>query len=65
MTRREFAKTLLAASGLSLLPSLAPGASANTFSFILLGDLHFDRLAHHDLTWLQRDKPDDLRQVRD
>jgi len=32
---------------------------------VLLGDLHFDKLGHHDLAWLEKDKPDDLRQVRD
>lgn len=33
------------------------------FSFALLGDLHFDRLAHHDMEWLKREKPNDVRQV--
>ena len=65
MTRREFTQTLLAAGGLSLLQPLAHAARPTGFSFVLLGDLHFDRLAHHELDWLQRDKPDDLRQVRD
>jgi hypothetical protein len=31
-------------------------------SFIVLGDIHYDRLEDHDLEWL-RTKPDDLRQV--
>lgn len=34
------------------------------FSFALLGDLHYDKLQHHNLDWLQAEKPDDLRQVR-
>lgn len=31
-------------------------------SFLVLGDLHYDRLVDHDLNWLST-KPDDLRQV--
>lgn len=66
ITRRRFAARLLAgAASLSLAPRLAPAAGPERFSFVLLGDLHFDRLEHHDLEWLQRDKPDDVRQVRD
>ena len=66
LTRRAFAKTLLAATaGLNLLPSLARAGSKEAFSFPLLGDLHFDKLVCHDLESLQRDKPDDVRQVRE
>jgi hypothetical protein len=65
-TRREFLNSLLAgATGLALLPGPAGAANRETFSFPLLGDLHFDKLEHHDLEWLQKDKPDDVRQVRD
>ncbi len=69
--RREFLKRLLAgATGLALAELSSHAANpqiggAGAFSFVLLGDLHFDRLAHHDVEWLGRDKPDDLRQVRD
>lgn len=42
-----------------LIPSLL--FSQNS-SFIILGDLHYDRLKDHDMDWL-RQKPDDLRQV--
>ena len=31
--------------------------------FALLGDLHFDRLHHHDMAWLKQHKPNDVRQV--
>ena len=66
LTRRDFVKTLLAGSaGLSLLPPLARAAGKEAFSFPLLGDLHFDKLGCHDLASLQRDKPDDVRQVRE
>ncbi len=65
-TRREFFKTLIAGTaGLSLMPPPVRAASKEAFAFPLLGDLHFDKLACHDLQMLQRDKPDDLRQVRE
>ncbi len=65
-TRRQFARLLLAGTAgaaVSCLPVQA--ADKAPFSFLLLGDSHFDRLAHHDLEWLGKEKPDDLRQVRD
>ncbi len=65
-TRRHFVKTLLAGTaGLSLLPPLAQAGAKDAFSFMLLGDLHFDKLACHDLDALKRDKPDDVRQVHE
>jgi hypothetical protein len=65
--RRDFFKTLLAGTaGLSILPPLLARANdKDAFSFPLLGDLHFDKLACHDLEALGREKPDDLRQVRE
>jgi 3',5'-cyclic AMP phosphodiesterase CpdA len=66
--RRSFLRTVLTgAAGLSMpgLPNLARGAASEGFRFVLLGDLHYDKLEHHDLDWLGRDKPDDLRQVKD
>lgn len=66
LTRRGFAKTLLAGTaGLGLLPALARAGNKEAFAFPLLGDLHFDKLGCHDLELLQKDKPDDLRQVRE
>jgi hypothetical protein len=66
LTRRGFAKTLLAGTAsLGLLPALARGGNKEAFSFPVLGDLHFDKLGYHDLELLQQDKPDDLRQVRE
>ena len=37
-------------------------SSAQQSSFLVLGDLHYDRLGDHDMNWLGT-KPDDLRQV--
>jgi hypothetical protein len=65
-TRREFMKTLFASTaGLSLLPPPVRAASKAAFAFPLLGDLHYDKLSCHDLELLGREKPDDLRQVRE
>lgn len=33
-------------------------------SFLVLGDIHYDRMEDHDMTWLS-EKPDDLRQVKE
>jgi hypothetical protein len=38
-------------------------AAAPLYSFPLLGDLHYDKLAHHDMDWVRREKPDDERQM--
>src|SRR5262245_47882470 len=60
ITRRAFL------AGAALLPvALRAGAAAGqSFSFIFLGDIHLDRLEHHDMAWLEREKPNDVRQVR-
>lgn len=64
LTRREFLnRSALAASSIAAVPTLA--ASSHAFSFVLLGDLHFDRVEHHDFEWLRANKPDDVRQVQD
>src|SRR5262245_35771600 len=62
MTRRELLAGCVGAA-------LANGAVADTtrprpFSFVALGDTHFDRLAHHDMAWLEREHPGDVAQVR-
>ncbi|HEY6167732.1 MAG TPA: metallophosphoesterase [Verrucomicrobiae bacterium] len=64
LNRREFVRTTLAgAAGAALLPAASVAASRRAFSFVLLGDLHFDQLTHHDMAWLKQEKPDDVRQV--
>ncbi|HWQ90630.1 MAG TPA: metallophosphoesterase [Clostridia bacterium] len=65
-SRRQFIQRSVAgAATLALSPSAIQAAAGRSFSFVLLGDLHLDKLEHHDLGWLEREKPDDLRQVRD
>lgn len=65
LSRRIFLQTGAAATGLALAVrrSRAAAPAAKRFSFVLLGDLHFDRLEHHDMEWVRRDKPNDVRQI--
>jgi hypothetical protein len=64
--RRHFLKTL-AAAGAFLGPAgnwaFAAAEGADNWAFPLLGDLHFDRLEHHDHEWLRREHPGDVSQV--
>jgi 3',5'-cyclic AMP phosphodiesterase CpdA len=69
VTRREFLRTsATVVAGATLAPSLlraaANAGAANRFSFVLLGDLHFDKMEHHDLAWLDRTHPNDLSQIK-
>lgn len=59
ITRRRFLSYSLAA-----LPAVTSAASADAFSFVLLGDLHYDKLEHHDMNWLEKNKPGDLGQIK-
>src|SRR4051794_15367912 len=63
LTRRHFLQTTTLAAGAAALPLRAAEAKGD-FSFILLGDLHFDRLAHHDMGWLDKNKKGDLSQIQ-
>lgn len=68
LTRRRFLQASTTAAGLALAPSWLPAASTpaantNAFSFVLLGDLHFDRPEHHDMAWVRAEKPNDVRQI--
>src|SRR5689334_7527283 len=66
-TRRQFLTTSAAAAGLALTSRGSPAAtlpSGRAFSFVLLGDLHFDKLEHHDMAWVQKDKPNDVSQIQ-
>lgn len=67
LTRRQFVQATTAATGLALAPAWTRAAAdtprRGPFSFILLGDLHFDRLEHHDMAWVKKDKPNDVRQI--
>jgi hypothetical protein len=65
LSRRRFLQTsALAVAGLGLQPQYAPAATQHSFSFVLLGDLHYDKLEHHDMAWLEKNKAGDLSQIR-
>ena len=60
-SRRRFLQACSAAA----LPVASSAAEATKpFSFILLGDLHYDSLAHHDMKWLQDHHAGDLSQIQ-
>ncbi len=70
LTRRQFiTTTTVAGTALALGSSHptrlvgAPPATGKAFSFVLLGDIHYDKLEHHDMAWVQKDKPNDVRQI--
>lgn len=65
LSRREFIGSAALAAGMLALPGTMRAAHPDAFSFLLIGDLHFDRLSHHDMDWLRKNKPDDVRQVED
>jgi hypothetical protein len=56
MIKRSFFIILLAAVSLV-------GMSQKS-SFIILGDIHYDKMENHDMEWLKT-KPDDVRQVKE
>ena len=65
MTRRQFSGTCIGGAVLaSPLSRAATSPRAEPFSFVLLGDLHFDKLEHHDMDWLQKNHAGDVNQVR-
>lgn len=68
-TRRQIlgaAAALPAGAALARLatPAFAEPRATGGFSFVLLGDLHYDKVEHHDVEWLQREHAGDYRQVQ-
>lgn len=66
VTRREFVEVVAAASAMSLPAAGAAAAESDPdddFSFLLLGDTHFDRIDHHDLDWMRDHFAKDIAQV--
>jgi len=65
-SRRDFLKAV-AAGGVVLGPAgnwaVSAAGEGEEWAFPLLGDLHFDRLEHHDHEWLKREHPGDVSQV--
>ncbi|WP_395741823.1 metallophosphoesterase family protein [Prosthecobacter sp.] len=61
-SRRRFLQTCTAAAALPH-PASHAAEPAKPFSFILLGDLHYDSLSHHDMKWLDAHHGGDLSQI--
>jgi hypothetical protein len=64
-TRRHFLQQAALAGLAGSLAGQTPARPdrGDAFSFLLLGDLHFDRMEHHDLDWLKKFKPRDQSQI--
>jgi hypothetical protein len=64
LSRRQFLQTSAsAAAAFAFRPTTTHASARESFSFVLLGDLHFDKLEHHDMAWLEKNKAGDLRQI--
>jgi hypothetical protein len=51
---------------LALGPAEAQGNGAGTaYSFVYLGDMHFDKRCHHDFEWVKANMPNDISQIED
>ena len=65
VTRRDFVSSLAAGATVAspLLSSFGDDSDQEAFSFLLLGDTHFDRPEHHDFDWMRRHFAKDITQV--
>lgn len=66
VTRRRFLQYLSMAAAAMPVPGLAkrrPGTPNHSFSFVFLGDIHFDKLMHHDMNYLKEKYPNDIGQI--
>lgn len=67
MRRRHFLKSIAATSAAALGPAgnwaFAAPEDGDDWAFPFLGDIHFDKLEHHDHEWLKREHPGDVSQV--
>jgi hypothetical protein len=65
MLRRQLIQVSAAAAAFGRCGNWAFAApdDGEDWAFPLLGDLHFDRLEHHDHEWLKREHPGDVSQV--
>ncbi len=64
LSRRQFLEVSLGAAAASAIPLNAASTGAPPFSFVLLGDLHFDKLEHHDFAWLEATHAGDRSQIQ-
>lgn len=68
VSRREFLRTggaLIGSAGVASRTPAADHPSRDEWSFVVLGDLHYDRPEHHDMGWVAAEHPHDVRQIED
>ncbi len=63
-SRRYFVKEAAGAAAACVIGQTRAEEVKGSFSFILVGDLHFDKLEHHDFNWLAEHHPGDLSQIK-
>src|SRR4030081_614775 len=66
VSRRKFLEYLSMVAAASPLQGRAIAkerAVAEPFNFMFLGDLHFDKLMHHDMNYLKEKYPNDIHQI--
>src|SRR4051812_32460604 len=65
ISRRDFIRfATFTVAGAMLRPALAADAADKPlYAFPFLGDIHFDKWNHHDLDWVKREKPGDVKQM--
>ena len=70
ITRRDFVRRAASTAGILFLGTggswavAAPDGEAQEWAFPLLGDLHIDRLDHHDAEWVTKEQPNDWPQIQ-
>lgn len=65
-SRRKFLQHLSMIGAALSVESWAKGVTGppnKSFNFMFLGDLHFDKLMHHDMNYLKEKYPNDIRQI--
>lgn len=66
ISRRKFLQCLSTIAAALPVQSWArgiTGSATKPFNFMFLGDLHFDKLMHHDMNYLKEKYPNDIRQI--
>ena len=66
MKRRNFISGLAALTSIFALQGTASvlfNKKRKGFNFLLLGDLHYDKIEHHDMEYVKRNFPNDVNQI--
>ncbi len=55
--------TITVAFCIQIIVTALCAAQGGEYSFVYLGDMHFDKMSHHDFKWVKAEKPNDIRQI--